>query len=104
MPKAGDGIWMGAECKIDPTARISAPCVIGPRCEIGPGAEISSHSVLGEGCVIGAGAVISQSILWARSQIEPETHLHRCIVGFDCKVYSNAAIFEGTIVSPYPAG
>jgi hypothetical protein len=47
--------------------------------------------------------VVSHSILWARSNVEPETHLCRCIVGFDCHVYSNAAIFDGTIVSPHPA-
>jgi NDP-sugar pyrophosphorylase family protein len=59
--------------------------------------------MLGEGCVIGENAVVSHSILWARSNVEPETHLCRCIVGFDCHVYSNAAIFDGTIVSPHPA-
>jgi mannose-1-phosphate guanylyltransferase/phosphomannomutase len=104
VAKVDDGLWMGEGCEIDPSAEISRPCVIGPRCVIGPGAKILEKSVLGEACRIAEGAVISHSILWARSQVEPHTHLYRSIVGFDCKVSSNAAIFDGTVVSPYPAG
>lgn len=101
VPQAGDGLWIGEGCDIDPTARIEAPAVIGPGCRIGPGAHVSECSVLGADCVIGEGATVAHSILWARSQVEPDTHLYRCIVGFDCHAYSNAAIFDGTIVSPH---
>lgn len=95
-----DGSWIGEGCQIHPTAHIEAPCVIGPRCIIGPGATIKENSVLSDDCVIGAGATIAHSILWSRSRVEPGTQLEGCIVGFDSYVYSNAAIFHGTIVSP----
>jgi len=104
VPQAGDQLWIGDGCSIHPSAEISAPCVIGPRCVIGAGARIIGNSVLGEACEIGDGATISHSILWARSCVEPNTHLYRCLVGFDCHVYSNAAIFDGTIVPPQQAG
>ena len=100
VPKVGEGLWIGEGCAIDPSAKVIGPAVIGPNCTIGPNAEIGCNCVLGEGCVIGEGAKVIQSILWARSQVEPNTHLERCIVGFDCKVYSDAAIFDGTIVCP----
>ncbi|MDQ3815373.1 MAG: NDP-sugar synthase [Armatimonadota bacterium] len=100
LPQVSDKLWIGEDCRIDPTAEIKPPCVIGPRCVIGAGACITGNSVLGEGCEIGSGATVSHSILWARSQVEPNTHLYRCIVGFDCAVYSDAAIFDGTIVPP----
>lgn len=103
VPQVEEGLWIGEDCAIDPSAEIIRPCIIGPRCTIGPGARVGDKSVLGEGCDIGPGAVISNSILWARSQVEPDTHLYRSIVGFDCQVYSNAAIFDGTVVSPHPA-
>jgi len=101
VPRAGENLWIGAGCAIHPTARIEAPAIIGPRCVIGADARISNGCVLGERCVIGESANVSHSILWARSQVLPDTHLVRCVVGFDCHVSSNAAIFDGTIVSPH---
>ena len=103
VPQTQPGLWIGENCNIHPTAKIETPCVIGPNCIIGPNARICDRSVLGEGVTVGEGATVSNSILWARCTVEPETHLARCIVGFDCKVYSDAAIFDGTIVSPHPA-
>lgn len=97
-------LWIGPDCDIHPSAQIKTPCVIGPRCVVGANAIVEERSVLGEGCVVGEGAHISHSILWARSVVEPETHLYRCIVGFDCHVRSNAAIFDGTVVSPHKSG
>jgi mannose-1-phosphate guanylyltransferase/phosphomannomutase len=103
LPQAEKGLWMGEGCEIHPTATIEKPCVIGSHCVIGAGAAIRANTVLGDGCIVGAGANIEGSVLWARSSVEPGTHLYRSIVGFDCKVYSNAAIFDGTVVSPHPA-
>lgn len=101
MPEADEsGCWIGEGCQIHPTATIEGPCIIGPRCIIGPGATIRENSVLDDDCVIGAGSTVAHSILWSRSRVEPGTHLEGCIVGFDAHVYSNAAIFHGTIVSP----
>lgn len=103
VPQVEDGLWIGEDCEIHPSAAIEKPCVIAPRCKIGAGARIEANTVLGEGCTVGAGASVAQSVLWARSTVEPGTHLVRCIVGFDCRVYSDAGIFDGTVVSPHPA-
>jgi mannose-1-phosphate guanylyltransferase/phosphomannomutase len=103
VPQVEDGLWIGEGAEIDPTATIEKPCVIGPNCKIGPNAHVCEGSVLGESAIVGEGATVANSVLWARSFVEPNTHLVRCIVGFDCKVYSDAAIFDGTIVSPHPA-
>lgn len=100
QPRAG--VWIGAGCEIDPTADIHAPALIGPRCRIGAGARIIEKSVLGEGCSVGEGATVAHSILWPRAQIGANTHIERCIVGFDCQVASNAGIFDAVIVSPKP--
>ena len=103
IAQSGDGLWISPDCDIHPTAKIEAPCVIGPRCKVGANAVVEARSVLGESCVIGHDAHVSHSILWARSVVEPHTHLVRSIVGFDCDVRSNAAIFDGTIISPRKA-
>lgn len=103
IPSAGDNLWIGENCQIHPTARIEAPAVIGPNCIIGANSCVVENSILGDGCIVGEGATVSHSILWARARVEPHTHLYRCLVGFDCKVYSDAAIFDATIVSPHSA-
>jgi NDP-sugar pyrophosphorylase family protein len=104
VPQQSEGIWIGENCNIHPSAQIEAPAIIGANCIINANARITGGSVLGDSCVLSEGAVVAHSILWARSHVEPYTHLDGCIIGFDCHVYSNAAIFGGTIVSPKKAG
>jgi len=102
VPQTGEGLWIGEGCEIDPQAEITAPCVLGPGCKIGAGARISDKSVLGAGCVVGPGATVAHSILWDGAQVQANTHIERCVVGYNCKVASDAAIFDGTIVPPDP--
>jgi NDP-sugar pyrophosphorylase family protein len=104
VPAAGDGLYIGEGVYIDATAQVEAPCVIGPGSVIKANARVTSHSVLGEGVVVGEGATVERSILWARSEVMPGTHISQCIVGFDCHAASNAAIFGGTIVQPQVPG
>ena len=104
LKPSGDGLWIGEGTYIDATARIEGPCVIGAGSVIKAGAQVLSHCVLGENVVVGEGAVIERSILWARAEVEPGSHLSRCIVGFDCKVSTNAGVFGGTIVPARPFG
>lgn len=99
----GDGLWIGDNCDIHPSAKISAPCLIGPNCVIGENAVIEERSVLGDGVIIGAGAVVSHSILWARAKVGAGTNLQRCLVGFDSEIASNVAVFDATIISPHKA-
>lgn len=92
--------WQGEDVEIEPSAYIEYPVVIGNRCCIKKGAQISEGTVLGDGCIIEEGAVVRQSILWQGARIGRNTMIESCIVGKDCEVYSNAAIFDGVIVSP----
>ena len=94
----GNGLYIGENVQIDASATLQAPCVIGAGSVIQAGATISPHSVLGEGVFVGEGATIERSILWARAHVGAGSHLSGCIVGFDCQVSTNAAIFGGTII------
>ena len=48
-----EGVLVGKDVKIAPTATIEGPTVIGSRTEIRPGAYIRGSVITGEGCVIG---------------------------------------------------
>jgi len=93
-------VWIGDDVEIDPSAEIGYPVAIGHHCRIGPGAKILEHSVLGDFCMIHANTSIRQSILWDGATVGEQTVLERCVVGNGCHVMSNAAIFNGVVVSP----
>ncbi len=92
--------WQGENVEIEPSAYMEYPVVIGNGCIIKRGAQILEGTVLGDGCIIEEGAVVKQSILWRGAKVGKNTMIEGCIVGENCEVYSNAAIFEGVIVSP----
>ncbi|MGB9877028.1 MAG: sugar phosphate nucleotidyltransferase [bacterium] len=93
--------WQGDDIEIEPSAYIEYPVVIGNGCHIKKGARILEGTVLGDGCVIEEGAVVKQSILWRGAKVAKNTMIEGCIVGEECEVSSNAAIFDGIIVSPF---
>jgi NDP-sugar pyrophosphorylase family protein len=59
---------------------------------------------MGNNCTIEEGAVVRRSILWDGATVMKETWLDRCVVGANCRVQSNAAVFDGVIVSPHRNG
>jgi NDP-sugar pyrophosphorylase family protein len=93
-------VWIGDGVEIDPTAEIGYPVAIGHHCRVGPGARILENTVLGEYCVVQKNAVLRQSILWDGATVGEQTILERCVVGNGCHVTSNAAVFNGVVVSP----
>lgn len=93
-------VWIGQNVEIDPSAEIGYPVAIGDNCHIEANARVLEGSVLGNGCAVERGAVVKQSILWEGAVAMRNTWLERCVVGHDCHVKTNAAIFDGVIVDP----
>jgi NDP-sugar pyrophosphorylase family protein len=93
-------VWIGDNVEIDSSAEIGYPVAIGSNCTIESGAKVLENSVLGNGCKVERGAVVKESILWEGSVAMRDTWLERCVVGKDCHVKTNAAIFDGVIVDP----
>ncbi len=94
------GIWVGENVLIDPTAEIEAPVAVGDNVTIKAGARVLANTVLGNGCIVGENATVADSILWEGAEVMAGTHIERCVVGQDCHVQTNAAIFDGIIVPP----
>lgn len=93
-------IWVGENVEIDPTAEIGYPVVIGNNCRIEKGAKLLEYSILADDCVLEEGSVVKQSVLWHGACVMRNTMLERCVVGEQCRVKSNAAVFDGVIVDP----
>ncbi|MHB0999385.1 MAG: nucleotidyltransferase family protein [Armatimonadota bacterium] len=100
IPEVNKYVWMGENVEIHPTAEIGYPVVIGNNCCIEKNAKVLENTVLADNCVIEADAVVRDSILWEGARVMRQTMLERCVVGKDCQVKSNAAVFDGLIVDP----
>lgn len=102
MPVAQNGkfVWKGENVQIDPTAKIGYPVLIGNNVTIGAGAQVLENTVIGDDCTVEPDAVVKETILWQGATVMHGTHLERCVVGTNCHVQSNAAVFDGVIVDP----
>lgn len=94
-------VWIGENTDIrTKPENIGYPVVIGNNCVIEPGAKVLEGSVLGDNCVVEEGATVMSSLMWKGARVQHNTYIERCIIGKDCHVKSNAAIFNGVIVDP----
>lgn len=97
-------VWVGEDVEIDDTAEIGYPVAIGSDVRILAGAKVLENTVIGSGCAVEEGATVRDSILWDGAVVMRNTHIERCVVGRDCHVKTNAAIFDGIIVNPQRPG
>ena len=59
----GDGIWVGPDNSIHPSALLTPPVYIGARCKIGQAVELGPHAYIGSDIVVDAAATISNSTI-----------------------------------------
>lgn len=97
-PFAGRRLWTDG-ARIDPSARVCEPSVIGSGTSIGPGSEVSG-SVIGTTCVIGEGAVIENSVVMNDAVIEPRARVSDSIVGEHGHIGAGALVSDRSIVGP----
>ncbi len=94
-------VWIAEDVEIDPSAEIGYPVAIGQGSKIEAGAKVLENTVIGNNCAVERGAVVRESILWDGAVVMRDSWIERCVVGRDCRVKTNAAIFDGVIVSPF---
>lgn len=100
MPEVKKYVWMGDNVEIHPSAEIGYPVVIGNNCRINAHAKVLENTVMADNCVVEADAVVRDSIMWEGARVMQHTMLERCVIGKDCHVKSNAAVFDGLIIDP----
>lgn len=93
------GVYVGEGTKIDSTARLISPCVIGNGCVVGKKAVIGPYTTLAAKCQIGEGAFLSNSILWGRVKVFKGVKLDNCIIGYRGRVSSNITVYEGSVLN-----
>lgn len=75
-----DSAWIHHSARVDASARLIGPLMLGPDTNIEGGAIVIGPSVIGGKCTIGHQAVIGQSVLWNRCQIGRQAVVEQCLV------------------------
>ena len=93
-----DQRWIADDVILDPTARVSGPCVIGAGCQLEAGCRVGPDAVLGEGCVVGRGASVSGAILWNHVSVGAGAVVRDCIIGTGARVGAGAHVAPGVVI------
>ena len=75
------GIFIGSGTRLEPSAIIKGPAVIGENCDIRQGAYVRENIFAGEGCVIGHSTEVKNSILMDHSEVGHFNYIGDSIVG-----------------------
>lgn len=76
-----DGVWIGKDVTIAPTATIEAPTIIGHGTQIRPGAFIRGSVITGSNCVIGNSTELKNCILLDRVQVPHYNYVGDSVLG-----------------------
>lgn len=76
-----DGILVGENVSIHPSAIIEPPAIIGKNTQIRPGAYLRGYVFCGEGCVIGNSTELKHCILMDRVQVPHYNYVGDSILG-----------------------
>ncbi len=76
-----DGVFVGENVKIYPTATIEPPAVIGSGTEVRPGAFLRGNVICGENCVIGNSSELKNAVLLDGVQVPHYNYVGDSILG-----------------------
>ena len=94
----GEGIWVGENTRVHPSAELRAPVLIGHGCSIGAGAQVGPLSVVGDNCVVEAGAQVEHSVIWSGTYLGNGVRMKAATVCRNVVAKRNATINEGAVV------
>ena len=81
LEQISDGIYVGKNVKIYPTATIEGPAIIGEGAEIRPGAFIRGSVITGANCVIGNSSELKNCVLLEKVQVPHYNYVGDSILG-----------------------
>ncbi len=93
-----NGIYIGKNVEIDPSAKLTAPVVIGNNCKVGKNVELQEYTVLGENVVVDDNATIKRSIIWQNTHIGSNSRISAGILCYGNNLKSNVVVLEEAVI------
>ena len=84
--------------KINSSAQIEGPVLIGEGCAIAGGARVKGPAVLGPGCQLGEESVIDGAILWAENRVGKKALLKNCVIGSRCYLQDGCQVMDNCVL------
>lgn len=78
----GENIWIAKSAKVEPTAYIAGPAIIGKNAEIRHCAFIRGKAIVGEGAVVGNSTELKNVILFNKVQVPHYNYVGDSILGY----------------------
>lgn len=92
-------VWVEEGTSLDPSVKLTAPCLIGGGGRIGAGAELGPYTIVGDGAHIGEKAVLKNCTLWDGVRVGRNVHLSNCIIGKGGNVTEDIAVYEAAVLN-----
>jgi NDP-sugar pyrophosphorylase family protein len=97
-----EGLWVGRNSFIDPTAEINTPVLIGENCSIKSSVSIGLYSIIGDGVIVESDTNINRSIIYEKTYVGTNTEINDSIVHqnfiFNLPSMSNLYVDDDTII------
>ncbi|MGB3670602.1 MAG: mannose-1-phosphate guanyltransferase [Phormidesmis sp.] len=97
-PQSSQGIWIGRNTSIAPSAKLNPPVLIGDNCRIGHRAVLEAGTVIGDNVTIGSDADLKRPIIWNGAVIGDDAHLRACVIARGTRANRRAHVLEGAVV------
>ncbi|QPJ61524.1 MAG: UDP-N-acetylglucosamine diphosphorylase [Candidatus Nitronauta litoralis] len=75
------GIYLGAGTKLEPSAIVKGPCIIGDRCDVRQGAYLRGSVIAGDRCTLGHATEIKNSILMNHTEVGHFNYIGDSVLG-----------------------
>jgi len=94
-----ESLWIDEGGKIDPSAKIHGPAIIGKNVKIEEGADILEFTVLGDDIMVGKESVVHEAVIWKGTKIGDNVNLSHCVIGYDCIIEDLVTIGGGVVLA-----
>lgn len=85
-------VWIAANARVQPDARVYGPAVIMDNVTIAGGALVIGPAAIESNVTISEGAVVSDSVLWAGARIGPNCRVDGCVIDSDAIVPGGSVV------------
>lgn len=93
------GIWIGENCEIHDTSKITTPVYIGANTKIYENSEIGPFCSIGKSNIISKGSTVKRSVILDYSYIGDDAEIRGAVLCKNVQIESKAAVFEGAAIA-----
>lgn len=90
--EVGEGIWVGPDVVLAPTAVLQGPAIIGAGCRVRHAAFLRENVVLGDGCVVGNSTEVKNAVLFDGVQVPHFNYVGDSILGHRAHLGAGAVL------------